>query len=210
MWAAPPPCACMGGGVKHGCCCASSLWHGTQQPPTRCLMPHASPADAAAVQVPALHARKVCVLPGEPAATRDGARADAPEAARPATARRGGWLVCCGCLFSLVRRAAHQHAPKAARPAASIGVGGAHWWVGSLGGPGLRRPGATRVHCASRAGGCQMRHPGGPLHTPRTSLSPTSPTRSPSACPQIVGPIQVARRSDMDMNGHVNNVRRLR
>ena len=24
--------------------------------------------------------------------------------------------------------------------------------------------------------------------------------------PQIVGPIQVARRSDMDMNGHVNNV----
>ena len=24
--------------------------------------------------------------------------------------------------------------------------------------------------------------------------------------PQIVGPIQVARRGDMDMNGHVNNV----
>jgi acyl-CoA thioesterase FadM len=33
------------------------------------------------------------------------------------------------------------------------------------------------------------------------------PHREPSLSPsQIVGPIQVARRSDMDMNGHINNV----
>ena len=36
---------------------------------------------------------------------------------------------------------------------------------------------------------------------------PTSCFRVPfPLAPQIVGPIQVARRSDMDMNGHVNNV----
>lgn len=46
-----------------------------------------------------------------------------------------------------------------------------------------------------------------PLALPHTlpntiaSLLPPSPF-----APQIVGPIQVARRSDMDMNGHVNNV----
>ena len=51
---------------------------------------------------------------------------------------------------------------------------------------------------------------------PRThacvSLTSCAPARSPPplAPPppssQIVGPIQVARRSDMDMNGHINNV----
>lgn len=41
-----------------------------------------------------------------------------------------------------------------------------------------------------------------PAHRrPSRPLPPASPAR-----PQIVGPIQVARRSDMDMNGHVNNV----
>lgn len=41
---------------------------------------------------------------------------------------------------------------------------------------------------------------------------PAAPGPRPSPLPfplsQIVGPIQVARRSDMDMNGHVNNVSR--
>ena len=41
-----------------------------------------------------------------------------------------------------------------------------------------------------------------PLH----DLFPAPPPPRPLTLSQIVGPIQVARRSDMDMNGHVNNV----
>ena len=41
---------------------------------------------------------------------------------------------------------------------------------------------------------------------PEPAAVPTRCTQNPSAVSQIVGPVQVARRSDVDMNQHLNNV----
>ena len=43
-------------------------------------------------------------------------------------------------------------------------------------------------------------------HFMRPRPLPTTTRAPPPPSSQIVGPIQVARRSDMDMNGHINNV----
>ena len=70
--------------------------------------------------------------------------------------------------------------------------------------------GGASARCCPFAIGCWLHLVRLPVTCPRpcttSSLPPAPPPPRPLTLSQIVGPIQVARRSDMDMNGHVNNV----
>lgn len=103
---------------------------------------------------------------------------------------------------AITREQTRQKLPELQLPAE---VGGGREWLREGGGLWRCKPGEGRVLGAPACACCRWVRSVRPR--PRAAVQTRVPMLASPAPPQIVGPIQVARRSDMDMNGHVNNVR---